>query len=177
MFRVLNLVIRARFSTLTAPVVFGPENVVKIKLKQFLAVLKGNDKNCTLNCVGIFRVQNQVIRARFSILPALMVFGLGKVIKIRLKQFSSVLRGNDKNCTLNRVGMFQLQNRVILAQFSALPASVVFRPVKVDKIRSKLFLAVLTGNYKNCTQRVWGLLRWCVVLQKLSKFDWYNFKS
>ena len=135
---------------------FGPGKVIKIQLKQFLAILTRNDKNCTLNRVGIFRVQNQVIRAQFSILPAMMVFRLGKVVKIRPKHFSFVLTGNDKNYTLNRVGMFRVRNRVILARFSALLAPVVIRPGKVGNIRSKHFLAVLTENYKNCTLKSVG---------------------
>jgi len=39
-------------------------------MKQFLALLTGNDKNCTPNVVGMFRVQTEVIQARFWTLPA-----------------------------------------------------------------------------------------------------------
>ena len=52
------------------PVVSGHGKVLKTWLKHFLAVMTGNDKNCTPNVVGMFRVQNEVFRARFSTLPA-----------------------------------------------------------------------------------------------------------
>jgi len=68
--------------------------------------------------VGMIQVQNQVIRARFSALPAPVVFGPEKVGKIRSKYFSAALTGNYKNCTPNSVG----------------PASVVSGPTKVIKI-------------------------------------------
>jgi len=48
------------------PVVSGPGKVIKIRLKHFSAVLTGNNKNCTPNIVGMFRVQNGVIRARWK---------------------------------------------------------------------------------------------------------------
>jgi len=131
----------------TALVVFRARKVVKIRLKHFSVVLMGNDRNCTLNRVCIFRVQNHVIQTWFSTLLVLVVFGLGKVVKIRPKHFSVVLTGNSKNCTPNRVGMFRVQNRVIQARFSALPAPLVFGPGKVAKIWSKHFLFILTGNY------------------------------
>ena len=35
----------------------------------FSAVVTGNSKNCTINSVGMLRVQNRVIRAQFSNLP------------------------------------------------------------------------------------------------------------
>jgi len=35
--------------------------------------------------------------------------------------------GNDKNCTLNIVGMFLVQNEVIWARFSTLSAPSLFR--------------------------------------------------
>jgi len=54
MFRVPNIVILTRFSTLVAPVVLGPWKVVKIWSKHFLAILVGNDKNCTPKSVGMF---------------------------------------------------------------------------------------------------------------------------
>jgi len=82
MFWVQNRVIRVQFSTFPSLVVFGLEKVAKIRSKLFLVVLMGNDKNCTVNRVGIFQVQNQIMRARFSTLPLLVVFGLGKVIQI-----------------------------------------------------------------------------------------------
>jgi len=46
----------------------------KIWPKYFFAVLMLTKKHCTPNNVGIFRVQNRVIRARFSTLPLLSLF-------------------------------------------------------------------------------------------------------
>jgi len=66
MFRVQNWVIQDRFSTLPALVGLAPENVVKIRPKQFSATLATNDKNCTPNNVGMFWAQNRVIWARLS---------------------------------------------------------------------------------------------------------------
>ena len=70
-FRVQNWVIWARFSTLLALVGLRPKNVVKSRPKQFSAILTTNDKNCTPNCLGMFFLQNRVIRARLSTLPSL----------------------------------------------------------------------------------------------------------
>jgi len=56
----------------------------------------------------MFHVQNPVFRARFSTLPATVVPGHGKVVKIRPKHFSTVLIKNDMNCTTNYVGMFRV---------------------------------------------------------------------
>jgi len=50
-------------------VVSGPEKVIKTRLKHFSVVLMENGKNCTLIIVGMFQVQNGVIRARFSTSP------------------------------------------------------------------------------------------------------------
>jgi len=105
MFHVENRVIQARFSTLAAPVVPGPGKVIKIRPKHFSVVLMENDKNCTQNSVGMFRVENRIHRARFSNLPTPVVLAPGKVSKIQLKHFSTVLTGNDKNWTTNCVGM------------------------------------------------------------------------
>jgi len=76
-----------------------------------------NDKNYILNTVGKFRVQNQVIFARFLAFPTLVLFGPEKVVKIRPKYFTVVLTGNDKNYTPNIVGMFWEQNGIIRIRF------------------------------------------------------------
>ena len=151
MFQLQNLVIQVPFSTLTALVVFRARKVVKIRLKHFSVVLMGNDRNCTLNRVCIFRVQNHVIQTQFSTLLALVVFGLGKVVKIRPKHFSVVLTRNGKNCTPNRVGTFRVQNRVIRAWFSTLPARGLLGGVRARKIRPKYFSVVLMKKDKYCT--------------------------
>jgi len=57
----------------------------------------------------------------------------GKVVKTKLKQFSTVLKGNDKNCTLNRVGIFQVQNQVIQSRFLTLPVLVILVSEKSSK--------------------------------------------
>jgi len=105
----------------------------------FLIVLTWNDKNCTPKSVGMFRVQNRVIWARFSTLPAPVVLELEKVVKIWPKHFSTVLIGTDTNCAPNNVGMFEMQNRVIRVQFSTFPALMIPRPEKVVKILTELF--------------------------------------
>ena len=120
MFRMQNRVFQAQFSTFPAAVVPGPGKLVKIQPKYFSTVLTENDMNCTTNYVGMFRVQNWVIRAQFSTLPYLVGLGPEKVVKIRTNQFSATLTANDKNCTLNCMSMFRLQNRVIRARLSTL---------------------------------------------------------
>ena len=87
----------------------GPGKVVKIRPK-FFFVLMGNDKNCPLQSVGMFQALNRVFQTRFSALLAPVVPGVGKFVKIRRKHFSAVLIRNDKNCFLNNVGIFQVQN-------------------------------------------------------------------
>jgi len=118
MFRVHNLVFWVRFSTLPGPVVPGHGKVVKIRLKHFSTILIENDMNCTTNYVSMFRVQNGIIRARLSTLPAPVGLGLEKFIKIGPQQFSATLMTNDKNWTPISVGMFRVQNRVIRARLS-----------------------------------------------------------
>jgi len=56
-------------------VVFGSGKIVKIGSKHLSAVMMGNDKNYTPISGGLFRVQNQVIRARFSTLLARGLLG------------------------------------------------------------------------------------------------------
>jgi len=63
----------------------------------------------------------------------------GKVVKIQLKRFSTVLTGNDKNCTLNRVGMFRVQNQLIRSRFFTLPALVVLGSEKSSKFDQHIF--------------------------------------
>jgi len=85
--------------------------------------------------------------------------------------------GNHKNCTQKSLGMFWLQNRVIRVWFSTLPSSVVFRPEKFAKIRSKHFLAAVTRNYKKCTPNNVGSAPVLSSLAKVVKIRLYNFKS
>jgi len=91
-------------------VVLGPVKVVKIRSKYVSVVLARNDKTCTPNNMGMFRVPNQIIRARFSSLLASVVPGPEKVMKIRQKHYSVVPMGNNKNGTTNSVGMLRLKN-------------------------------------------------------------------
>jgi len=100
--------------------------VMKIRLKYFSAILTREDKNCTTNNVGMFRMQNQVICAKFSTFPALVLSRPEKVIKILPKYFSAVRTRKDKNCTPNIVGIVRVQNRVIQARFVTLPAPGLF---------------------------------------------------
>jgi len=51
----------ASFLTCPALMVLGPEKNVKIRLNYFSTLLTGNDRDCTTNCVGMFRVPNVVI--------------------------------------------------------------------------------------------------------------------
>jgi len=141
----------------------GLEKVVKIWQKHFSAIVMGNDKNCVQKSVGMFQVQNRVIRARFSTLPASVVPGPQKLVKIWPKHFSIVLTGNDKNFPTNyegiKCGYVSGKNRVIWSRFSTLPISVVPEPKKVVKIRPRHFSAVLMGNDKNCIQKSVGIIR------------------
>jgi len=113
-----------------APVVSRPKKVVKIRPKHFSIVLAGNNKNYIPNTVGMFWVQNRVIRGRLqlcSIWATLVVSKFGKVIKIQPKHFSNVLTWDDKNCTPNSVGKFRVKDRFILSCFSTLLAPGMFR--------------------------------------------------
>ena len=82
----------------------------QIRAKHFSVVLMGNDRNCVSNSVGKFWVQNQVKRVPFLTLPTPLVMRPEKVVKIQPKHFSTVLTGNDKNCTTNYVSMFRVPN-------------------------------------------------------------------
>ena len=170
-FRPLNRVLWDRFSTLPARVDSGPGKVVKIRAKHFSAVLMGNDGNCVPNSVGKFRVQNQIKRARFLTLPTPMVPRHGKVVKIRLKHFSTVLTGNDKKCTTNCVSMFRVPNVIICIWFSTLARAVVSGLEKVVKIRPKHFLVVLIGRDKNCTSQSVSMFR------PLNRVIWDRFST
>jgi len=138
MFRAQNRVIYASFSTFPPSMVPGPEKVINIWSRHFLAIRIGNDKKCVPSNVGIFQVENRVIRARFSTFPALVVPRPVKVIKIWQKHFSKMTR-NNKNCTPNCAGMFRVQNRV--------------------KILLKHFSVVLTKTIRFAPQTVWVSLR------------------
>jgi len=56
------------------PVVSGTGKVIKIRSKHFSPALMWNDKNCTPNSAGMFRVQNRFIRAPLSTLLASSLF-------------------------------------------------------------------------------------------------------
>jgi len=129
-FLVQNWVIRARFSTLLAIVVPAPEKVSKSQVKHFSTVLTRNDTSCDTNCVGIFRVQTGVIWAPFSALHAPSALGGDKVVNIQLKHFLAVLMANDKNCIPNSVGIFWVQNRVILARLWTYAALGIYKCLK-----------------------------------------------
>ena len=76
-----------------------------------------------------------------------------KVIKTRPNYFSTVLTGNDRNCTTNCVCMLRVPNVVIWVRFSTLAAQVVLGPRKGLKIRPKHFFSVLMRNEKNCVSK------------------------
>jgi len=143
MFRALNRVIQNRFSTLPAPVLPGLGTIVKIRPKHFLAVLIGNDKNCILNNIDMFRVQNRVIEARFSTLPAPVIPEPQKGDKIRAQHFFDVIMENDKNCTTISIGMFRALNRSV---------STFATPVGP-------FLPVRMRNNKKCNPNTVGMFR------------------
>ena len=107
----------AQLSTFPVPVVPRPEKVVKIWWKHFSTVLARKDKNCTPKSVGMFQALNRVICSPFLTFPTSVVLRPEKVVKIRLKHFSTFLMGNYKNCTANCEGMFWVPNVVIWAQF------------------------------------------------------------
>jgi len=67
----------------------------------------------------------------------LVVSKPGKVVKIQSKLVSTELTENDKNCTLNIVGMFWVQNGVIRARFSTFLAPSLFRLFSDPKKSSK----------------------------------------
>jgi len=68
-----------------------------------------NNKDCTPKSVGMFRVRNRVFQTRFSALPAGVVPGLRKVVKIGPKHFSTGLTENDMNITTNYMSIFGVQ--------------------------------------------------------------------
>jgi len=155
-FQVPNQVIRAQFSNLFTTVMLRHEKVVKIWLKHFPAALIGNDKSCTPNNVCMFRVQNQVIRNRFSNLTAPVVLRPKKVVKIRLKHFSVVLTGNDKNYTQTVWICFGCKTEWSMLGFKLwllLPSGLV----QVIKLRPKKISGALTVNNKNCTTNCVGI--------------------
>jgi len=131
-----------------ARVVSGPQKVTKIRTKHFPAVLMGNNKNYTQKSLGMFWLQNRVIRVGFSTLHSLVVFGPEKVAKIRSKHFSAAVTRNYKNCTPNNVG-------------SALVLSSL---AKVVKIRLYNFKSYRREMIRTAPQIVWVCL-------------WYKTKS
>jgi len=68
-----------------------------------------------------------------------VVFGPGKVIKIRIKHFSAVLTGNDKNYTPNSVSVFRVQNQVIVLGFKILLLWWFLGPKKSSKYDQNIF--------------------------------------
>jgi len=116
----------------------------KIWPKHFSIVLLGNDRNCTLNNVSIFRVPNWVVRARLWTLaaPGLLCWcSSPEMSSNSTNTFFSCTNRKQKNYTPKTVGMFWVQNQVIRVRFSTLPSPVVFGPEKVGKIWPKQFLA------------------------------------
>jgi len=190
MFRVQNRVIRTRFSTLPAPVVPGPGKVVKIRPKHFSTILTENNKNCATNYVVMFRVQNWVILAWFSALPALVVLGLVKVVKIDENSFQEHWRQTIRTvpwivwvCFWSKTGSSRPDYQ--LSQLWAYSGAA--RTRKVVKIWPKHFSTVLTEGIRIAPQKVWVcfgcktesfgpifqlcLLLWSSGLEKLSKSD------
>jgi len=156
MFGVPNLVIWVRFSTLAAPVVPGPEKVLKNRPKHLFSVLMRNDKNCVSNNVCMFRVQNCVTLAWFSTFSRPGGTEVRKVVKTRPNYFSTVLTGNYTICTTNCVGLFGLRNIVIRVRLSTLAAPLVPSPGKLVKIRPTHSFPLLMRNDKNCIPKSVG---------------------
>jgi len=159
MFSVHNRVIRAQLWVDSRPI-------------HCLAVLMGNDNNCTRKSVGMFRALNHFAPGPIFNFACSCVPGLGKVVKIRSKHFSTILTKNNNNCTTNYIGMFRVQNWVVRVWISTLPAPVGLVPEKVVKIRCKQFSATLTTNYKNCTPNSVGMLpvqNWVIRAQLLTE--------
>jgi len=91
-----------------------------------------------------------------------VVFGLAKVVKIRLVQFKVVPTRKDKNCTSNSVGMFMVQNQVIGPSFQLCLLGACSGGVRARKICKNLtetFSAIAAGNDKNCTPNSVGMSR------------------
>ena len=103
-----------------------PGKVIKIWLKHSSTVLTKKIRTASKPVWGMFRVQDRCNYAQLSTFPTLVFFMPGKVVKIRPKQFSNVLKENDKNSTPNIMGMFRVQNGVIRAQFWTSPVSSLF---------------------------------------------------
>jgi len=82
-----------------------------------------------------------------------------KVVKTRSNYFSTILTGNDRNCTTKCVIMFGVPNVVIWVRFQLWLCRLVPGPGKVVKIRPKHFFVVLMRNDKNCTPKSVSLFR------------------
>jgi len=154
-----------------ALVVPVPGKVVKIRPKHFSTVLTGNDKNNTTNYVGMFRVQNRVIWARFSTLPTLVVLVPEKVIKIQPKLFLAIVATNDKNYTPNYVGMFLLQNRVIRPRCSNLVASGLHwwypGPERSSKFDPNIFQPYWRETIKTAPKPIWMIPQKAVCMSEV----------
>ena len=102
-----------------------PEKVVKIGPKHCLAVLMGNNKNCTpKKCRYVSGTKSSNLGPVFNF-SCSSGARTRKVVKTRSKHFSTVLTRNDKNCTSKSVGMFRVQNWVFRTRFSTWPTTVV----------------------------------------------------
>jgi len=136
-----------------------PEESSKFNRKIFQSYWLQNDKNCVPDNVVTFRMQNRVIRARFSTFPAPVETWPRKFIKIRSNYLSTLLIENDRNCTINCMGTLVVPNVLIWARFSTLAVPVMIGPRKVIKIRPKHFFAILMGNDNNCSPKSVGMFR------------------
>jgi len=141
--------------------VSGPGKVIKIWLKHFSAVLTGVDKNCTPNTVGMFQMQNGVIRARFSTLPTLGLFW-GGVWTWKSHQNSPETcfihtEGKQLELHLKHYGYVSGAKSSHLCPISTFPALLLSIPAKVVKIRLK---SVLSRTDRNCTHTLWEC-SWC----------------
>jgi len=135
----------------------GSEKVVKIRPKHYLAVMMGNDKNCTpKNCLYVSGAKPSHLRPVFNFSCSGGAW-TRKVVKTWPKHFSTLLTRNEKNCTPKSFGMIRVQNRVFRARFSTSPAAVVPAPRKVVKIWLKHFSTVLTENDMNITTNYVGM--------------------
>jgi len=122
-------------------VVSGPGKVVKIGPKHFSVVLMRNEKKCNPNIGGMFRVQNRVIRTRFSTLPAPGLFrwcpNLEKLSKLDRNIFQlywwKTIRTVPKKCGYDS-GIKRSHLGSIFNFAYSWPVQLVFGPGNVIKI-------------------------------------------
>jgi len=113
-------VIWARFSTLPGPGLLrwflSPKKSSKFDINIFSLTDKKQEEWHHKQCgyVSGEKLSHSGPISNFTFIePAMVVAGPEKVVKIQLKHCTTVLTGNDKNCTPVSVGMFRAQNRVI----------------------------------------------------------------